>query len=84
VQSNNWDGSYFTTTRLVASRAYRETGIENPREAISLTEVHDCFSVTELITMEDLHLSPEGGAITDVMDGFLMQMELCRVRAMVD
>ena len=57
------------TTRVAASRAYQEAGIANPREAISLTEVHDCFSVTELITMEDLHLSPEGGAITDVLDG---------------
>ena len=33
-------------------------------------EVHDCFSITELVTMEDLALSPEGGAIKDVMDGF--------------
>ena len=35
-----------------------------------LFEVHDCFSVTELVTMEDLHISPEGGAIKDVLDGF--------------
>jgi acetyl-CoA C-acetyltransferase len=33
-------------------------------------EVHDCFSVTELVTMEDLGVSPPGGAIKDVMDGF--------------
>jgi acetyl-CoA C-acetyltransferase len=32
--------------------------------------VHDCFSVTELVTMEDLHISHEGGAIKDVLDGF--------------
>jgi acetyl-CoA C-acetyltransferase len=32
--------------------------------------VHDCFSITELVTMEDLQLSPEGGAIKDIMDGF--------------
>jgi acetyl-CoA C-acetyltransferase len=36
----------------------------------SMFEVHDCFSVTELVTMEDLHISPEGGAIKDVLDGF--------------
>ncbi|TDI23666.1 MAG: acetyl-CoA acetyltransferase [Acidobacteria bacterium] len=70
VQHNSWDGSYFMTTRAAATRAYEEAGITNPREAISLTEVHDCFSVTELVTMEDLHISPEGGAIKDVMDGF--------------
>ncbi len=70
TQHNSWDGSYFMTTRIASTRAYEEAGITNPREAISLTEVHDCFSVTELVTMEDLHISPEGGAITDVMDGF--------------
>ena len=70
AQHNSWDGSYFMTTRVAARRAYEEAGVTNPRESISLTEVHDCFSVTELITMEDLHISPEGGAIRDVMDGF--------------
>ena len=70
VQHNSWDGSYFMTTRVASTRAYQEAGITHPREEISLTEVHDCFSVTELVTMEDLHLSPEGGAIKDVMDGF--------------
>jgi acetyl-CoA C-acetyltransferase len=40
-----------------------------PRDEISLMEVHDCFSVTELVTMEDLHISPEGGAVADVLDG---------------
>ena len=42
----------------------------NPRDEIDLIEVHDCFSVTELVTMEDLYISPEGGAIKDVLDGF--------------
>ena len=70
TQHNSWDGSYFVTTRAASTRAYEEAGITNPRNAISLTEVHDCFSVTELVTMEDLHISPEGGAIKDVMDGF--------------
>ena len=70
AQHNSWDGSYFITTRAASTRAYEEAGITNPREAVSLTEVHDCFSITELVTMEDLHISPEGGAIKDVMDGF--------------
>jgi acetyl-CoA C-acetyltransferase len=70
AQHNSWDGSYFMTTRKASERAYREAGISNPREQLSLIEVHDCFSVTELVTMEDLHISPEGGAVRDVMDGF--------------
>ncbi len=67
---NGWDGSYFHTTRIAAAKAYKEAGISKPREQVSMFECHDCFSITELVTMEDLQLSPQGGAITDVMDGF--------------
>jgi acetyl-CoA C-acetyltransferase len=34
-----------------------------------MTEVHDCFSITELVTMEDLFLSKDGEAVKDVLDG---------------
>ena len=67
---NDWDGSYFMTTQKASTKAYEEAGIKNPREEVSMMEVHDCFSITEFVTMEDLHISPEGGAIKDVMDGF--------------
>jgi len=70
AQSQGWDGSYFHTTRVAAAKAYKEAGITRPREEISLMEVHDCFSVTELVTMEDLFVSDEGKAVTDVLDGF--------------
>jgi acetyl-CoA C-acetyltransferase len=70
MHSSQWDGSYFHTARIAAKRAYEEAGIRHPREEVSMLEVHDCFSVTELVTMEDLFLSPEGGAVQDVMDGF--------------
>ncbi len=66
----DWDGSYFATTRLAASKAYAEAGIKNPREEVSMMEVHDCFSITEFVTMEDLHISARGKAYDDVMDGF--------------
>jgi acetyl-CoA C-acetyltransferase len=69
-QYNTWDGSHFATARHAATRAYREAGIADPRRQLSLIECHDCFSVTELVTMEDLHISPEGGAVKDVLDGF--------------
>jgi acetyl-CoA C-acetyltransferase len=70
AQHNSWDGSYFATTRVASTRAYQEADVRNPREELSLIEVHDCFSVTELVTMEDLHISSEGRAINDVLDGF--------------
>ena len=70
AQFGEWDGSYFATTRVAAARAYQEAGIADPRKRISMFDVHDCFSVTELVTMEDLGISQEGNAIADVLDGF--------------
>ncbi|WP_375286062.1 acetyl-CoA acetyltransferase [Sphingomonas sp.] len=69
-QAGGWDGSYFHTTRVAAAKAYEEAGITRPREQIDLMEVHDCFSITELVTMEDLFVSKEGEGWKDVRDGF--------------
>ncbi|MBC6403634.1 MAG: acetyl-CoA acetyltransferase [Hyphomonadaceae bacterium] len=65
----SWDGAYTLTTRTAAARAYAEAGISDPARDIGLTEVHDCFSITELVLMEDLGLSGEGRAPADVLDG---------------
>ena len=65
----SWDGSYLKTTRIAAQRAYDEAGVRKPAEEISMTEVHDCFSITELVTMEDLQLAEEGKGVTAVLDG---------------
>jgi len=65
----SWDGAHTLTTPLAAARAYAEAGIRNPREQIDLIEVHDCFSITELVLMEDLGLSDEGRAPHDILDG---------------
>ena len=46
-----WDGAGFATTRLSSQRAYTEAGIRDPRSEISMMEVHDCFSITEMVTM---------------------------------
>lgn len=69
LQGSGWDGSYFHTTRKAAARAYQEAGITRPAEQISLMEVHDCFSITELVTMEDLFISEEGNGWRDVLSG---------------
>ncbi|MDO6459685.1 acetyl-CoA acetyltransferase [Granulosicoccaceae sp. 1_MG-2023] len=66
---SQWDGSYIQTTRVAANKAYKEAGISKPREELDMTEVHDCFSITELVTMEDLQLSDAGQAVRDVLNG---------------
>jgi len=66
---NDWDGDHFMTTTKASTMAYKEAGITDPRKEISMMEVHDCFSITELVTMEDLHISERGKAWRDVLDG---------------
>jgi acetyl-CoA C-acetyltransferase len=68
--TNLWDGSHVRNTRAAAKRAYAEAGITQPRKQLSLMEVHDCFSITELVTMEDLGVSEDGRAVHDILDGF--------------
>jgi acetyl-CoA C-acetyltransferase len=70
IMYNSWDGTYVESAKRCAGRAYEEAGIKNPREEISMMEVHDCFSITELVTYEDLGISPRGKAANDVRDGF--------------
>jgi acetyl-CoA C-acetyltransferase len=65
-----WDGDHFITTAECSKKAYEEAGIKNPRKEISMMEVHDCFSITELVTYEDLYISERGKAWRDSLDGF--------------
>ncbi len=66
---DSWDGSHTLTTPIAAARAYKEAGIQDPRKELDLIEVHDCFSITELVLMEDLLLSDRGHAPGDILDG---------------
>ncbi len=62
----------FTTVRenvRAAELAYAEAGITDPRAQISMAEVHDCFTPTELVIYEDLGFSERGKGWKDVLDG---------------
>lgn len=69
LQQNGWDASYVHTARIAAKRAYAEAGIENPRTAISFAELHDCFSITEIVSLEDIGLADDGTAWRMMLDG---------------
>jgi acetyl-CoA C-acetyltransferase len=69
LSHQGWDGAHTPTTRAAAQRAYAEAGITDPRRELSSIEVHDCFSITELVLMEDLGLSDEGRAAFDILNG---------------
>ncbi len=66
----DYDFTTFPEVVASAADAYRQAGVTNPREQLSLAEVHDCFTPTELVLMEDLGFSKRGTAWQDVMDGF--------------
>jgi acetyl-CoA C-acetyltransferase len=66
---SQWDGSYVHTARIAARRAYAEAGIERPAEALDFVELHDCFSITELVTLEDLGLAEQGQAWRQMLNG---------------
>lgn len=64
-----WDGVHVESGYRAGLRAYAEAGIKDPRKEISMAEVHDCFSITEAVTMEDLQFSPRGRVKEDVDAG---------------
>lgn len=43
-------------------QAFEMAGIKNPAEEIDLAEVHDCFTITEMVIYEDLGFCPRGKA----------------------
>ena len=67
---SDWDYTHIEETVRAGIAAYAEAGIKNPREEISMAEVHDCFSITEALIMEDLQFSPRGKVKEDIDSGF--------------
>jgi acetyl-CoA C-acetyltransferase len=65
----SYDYTTFHEVVACAKDAYAQAGITNPREQLSLAEVHDCFTPTELILMEDMGFSERGRAWRDELDG---------------
>jgi acetyl-CoA C-acetyltransferase len=64
-----YDYTTFHEVVACAKDAYAQAGIADPRAEISLAEVHDCFTPTELVLMEDMGFSERGRAWRDELDG---------------
>ena len=52
-----------------AEDAYQQAGITDPRAELAMAEVHDCFTPTELVLMEDLGFAERGTAWKEVLAG---------------
>ncbi|MEK6712455.1 MAG: acetyl-CoA acetyltransferase [Nitrospinota bacterium] len=59
----------FEATREAARQAYEQAGITHPRGQLDLAEVHDCFTITELLNYEDLGFCGRGEAPAFVRGG---------------
>ena len=58
----DYDFVHYDENVSAAKQVYEQVGIKEPFRELSLAEVHDCFTITELIVYEDLGLCPRGGA----------------------
>lgn len=61
------DHTSFVAARVAAGEAYRQAGISGGD--VDLAEVHDCFTIAEVVAMEDLGLAAPGEAVDLIRDG---------------
>ncbi|MCX2715434.1 acetyl-CoA acetyltransferase [Mycolicibacterium sp. J2] len=66
---SDFDYTTFPEVVRAAKDAYAQAGIDRPAEQLSMAEVHDCFTPTEIVLMEDLGFSDTGHAWKDVLGG---------------
>ena len=64
-----YDYTWFPEIAACAKDAYAQAGIDDPASRIAMAEVHDCFTPTELVLMEDLGFSERGHAWEDIEAG---------------
>ncbi|CEG13792.1 putative acetyl-CoA acetyltransferase [groundwater metagenome] len=57
----------FNAAKIAAKEAYKQANIKP--EDIDIAEVHDCFTISELIAMEDVGLCKEGESKYLIRDG---------------
>ena len=65
----DYDYTTFDEVARCAQDAYDQAGVTDPRAEIAMAEVHDCFTPTELVLMEDLQFSARGEGWEDVLSG---------------
>jgi acetyl-CoA C-acetyltransferase len=57
----------FAATKEAAACAYAQAGL-GPKD-IDIAEVHDCFTIAEMVALEDLGFCPPGGSVELVRSG---------------
>jgi len=67
--TQGYDFSYVPENLNGSKIAYAEAGIKNPLKELSMAEVHDCFSIHEMMIYEDFGFSARGRARDDIEAG---------------
>jgi acetyl-CoA C-acetyltransferase len=65
----DYDYTTFPEIAECAVDAYAQAGITDPSASIAMAEVHDCFTITEVVLMEDLQFAERGTAWRQMLDG---------------
>jgi len=69
LEDPTYDYTYFPEVAASAADAYAQAGITDPRTELAMAEVHDCFTPTELVLMEDLGFCARGTAWKEELAG---------------
>jgi acetyl-CoA C-acetyltransferase len=64
-----YDYTHFPEVEASAADAYAQAGVTDPRHELAMAEVHDCFTPTELVLMEDLGFAERGTAWKEELAG---------------
>ena len=59
-ENEDYDFTWWDATEIASRQAYVEAGIKDPRKELDMVELHDCFSIAELIASESLFLCEHG------------------------
>jgi acetyl-CoA C-acetyltransferase len=65
----NYDYTTFPEVVDSAEDAYKQAGVTDPRAELAMAEVHDCFTPTEMVLMEDLGFAERGTAWKEILAG---------------
>ncbi len=77
LMTQDYDFMHVEENVRAAQMAYTGAGIIDPRNELSVAEVHDCFTIHEMVIYKDLGWSERGRAKEDIESGtFTLKGEL--------
>jgi len=77
LMTQDYDFVHIEENIRASKMAYAEAGITDPRKELSVAEVHDCFTIHEMVIYEDLGWTQRDGVKEDIEGGtFALKGEL--------